>query len=74
VLVALTKRKGVDVLISCQIKGAVLAGINAKPNAEQGIVTVKNAEDFNAFCSAFLNAIAQHRHRQPESMKETVPA
>lgn len=67
--------EGVDFLMSSAIKGVKLADNGTKGELvdDAGVVTMREPSDFDAFNTAFTEAIAQHRHWSREE-KEAVPA
>lgn len=72
---SLLPSEGVDFLMNSSIKGIKLADNGAKGELvnDAGVVTMWEPSDFDAFNTAFTEAIAQHRHWSREE-KEAVPA
>jgi catalase len=66
---------GVDLLAGTDIEGVALAGSGTSAGllAEEGIVTSPGGSNMRAFSTAFIEAIAQHRH-WGRTQKEKVPA
>lgn len=67
--------EGIDLLLESSIKGATVATTDQEGEvvSEEGVVTCRMASDHGAFTSAFIKAIAQHRHWMREE-KMQVPA
>lgn len=67
--------EGVDLLMESGMKGVKLAekSSGGELTEEDGVITIRNATDLDAFMQSFVQAIAQHRHWNREE-KMQVPA
>ena len=66
---------GVDLLVKSQLQRVMLADeTSSKLESELGVVTVRNVPNLTAFCQAFIQAIAEHRHWGRQPTKQLVPA
>jgi catalase len=67
--------EGVDLLMESSMKGVKLAEMGATGELveEDGVLTIRDTADLDAFNQAFIKAIAQHRHWMREE-KMQVPA
>jgi catalase len=68
--------EGVDLLAESSLSGVELADNHSQKDllTDKGVVTAKNGAGMDDFSSEFIQAIAQHRHWERESIKDEVPA